>query len=222
METDPEKIKKLAKEKEDENWRFRSFLKMIDKSPEEVDAVVQRLYQEISSKIDCATCRNCCKELIPALEEEDIKRLSRAMELTVDQFRDQYVLKDELGDYTFRERPCPLFKDNKCMYFDDRPRLCKSFPHFITDGFVFRLMGVIRYCSVCPIVYNVYERLKGELWHYDFEDDYEDFEDDYEDFEDDYDDFEDPDDPDDIDSIGVTDILGMLKDIYFRGYDENA
>jgi len=101
METDPEKIKKLAKEKEDENWRFRSFLKMIDKSPEEVDAVVQRLYQEISSKIDCAACRNCCKELIPALEEEDIKRLSRAMELTVDQFRDQYVTKDELGDYTF-------------------------------------------------------------------------------------------------------------------------
>jgi len=89
---------------------------------------------------------------------------------------------------------------------------------------------------VCPIVYNVYERLKNELWHEDFEDDYEDFEDDYEDFEDDYEDFEDDyedfeddyddfeyiDDPDDIDSIGVTDILGLLKDIYFRGYDENA
>lgn len=26
-------------------------------------------------------------------------------------------------------------------------------------------MGVIGNCSICPIVFNVYERLKGELWH---------------------------------------------------------
>jgi len=33
-------------------------------------------------------------------------------------------------------------------------------------------------CSICPIVFNVYEQLKGELWHSaddEFADDQEDF-----------------------------------------------
>ena len=26
-------------------------------------------------------------------------------------------------------------------------------------------IGVVQNCSVCPIVFNVFERLKDELWH---------------------------------------------------------
>jgi len=32
------------------------------------------------------------------------------------------------------------------------------------DYFAFRLIGVIQNCSVCPIAFNVYERLKGMVW----------------------------------------------------------
>ena len=30
-------------------------------------------------------------------------------------------------------------------------------------------MGVIQNYSICPIVFNVYEQLKKELWHRDWE-----------------------------------------------------
>ena len=33
------------------------------------------------------------------------------------------------------------------------------------EEFVFRLIGVIENYEVCPIVFNVYEQLKDELWH---------------------------------------------------------
>jgi len=38
METDLNKIRKLSKEKEDENWEFRSFLKGCDISEEKIDS----------------------------------------------------------------------------------------------------------------------------------------------------------------------------------------
>jgi len=38
MKTDLNKIRKLSKEKEDENWEFRSFLKGCDIPEEKIDA----------------------------------------------------------------------------------------------------------------------------------------------------------------------------------------
>ena len=45
----------------------------------------------------------------------------------------------------------------------------------IKKNFTSRLMGVIGNCSVCPIVFNVYELLKGEIWYKLFSDDFSDF-----------------------------------------------
>lgn len=182
METDPTKIKKRAKEKEDENWEFRAFLKQIDMYPEEIDAIVHRIYEEIASKIDCKACANCCKELLPLLDEEDIEQLSKGLGIPIDQFREQYIVKDEMeGGYTINTMPCPFLENNVCSCGDYRPKNCKSFPHLHKEGFVFKLINVIRYCSVCPIVFNTYERLKDELWHYDFDYDLDDI--DLEDFD---------------------------------------
>lgn len=95
METTPAKIKKLAKEKADENWEFRTFLKQINMRSEEVDAVVHRIYQEIASKIDCKSCANCCKELLPLVDEEDIEQMSQLLGYSVDHFKEQYIVEDE-------------------------------------------------------------------------------------------------------------------------------
>jgi len=54
IETDLEKIQALAREKEEENWEFRSFLKgFCPLSPEEIDRLVHKLNREVSSLIDC-------------------------------------------------------------------------------------------------------------------------------------------------------------------------
>lgn len=51
LETDLKIIKDLSKKNNQENWNFRSFLKSYDATIEEVDSIVHKLYQRISSEI---------------------------------------------------------------------------------------------------------------------------------------------------------------------------
>jgi len=41
LQTDPKTVAKLAKKREEANWRFRTFLKGIDLEVEELDAIAQ-------------------------------------------------------------------------------------------------------------------------------------------------------------------------------------
>jgi Fe-S-cluster containining protein len=57
-------------------------------------------------------------------------------------------------------KPCPFLEGNLCSNYDHRPGDCRSFPHLHKHDFIFRLWNVADNCAVCPIVFNVYERLK--------------------------------------------------------------
>jgi len=164
METNVRKIRKLSKKKDDENWEFRTFLKGCDSK--QVDSIVHRLYREISSEIDCRTCANCCKKIQPVLDQTDVEKLSKGLGIPVAQFKDRYLVKDDEHEkYRFNEMPCPFLKGNTCSCHAYRPKDCASYPHLHKKGFVFRLISVVDNCSVCPIVFNVYERLKDEIWN---------------------------------------------------------
>ena len=163
--TDPREVAKLAREQEDANWRFRTFLKGIDLEPEEVDAIVHKHYEEISARIDCRECGNCCRVSQPVLNEDDVTKLAIGLSVTRETLTKRFLAKDKDGDIVFNKLPCPLLKGNLCSAYEFRPDVCRSFPHLHKDEFIFRLMGIIHNCSVCPIVFNVYERLKDELWH---------------------------------------------------------
>jgi len=166
LETDPKRIAVLAKEKEDTNWAFRCFLKGCDLSIEELDSVVHDLYKNVSSQIDCRQCANCCKVIRPLLEPRDIERLATHLRLSVEEFLSEYLEPDEDGEgYFFKTTPCAFLKDNLCTVYPQRPDACRSYPHLHKHEFVFRLNQVFSNCSVCPIVYNVYERLKQEMQH---------------------------------------------------------
>ena len=167
METDLNRIKKLSKEKEDENWEFRSFLKGCGISEEKIDSIVHKLYKKVSSEIDCRTCANCCKEVQPVLDQEDIKNFSKCLSISIAQFKDQYLVKSkEPEKFVFNKKPCPLLKDNSCLHYPYRPKDCISYPHLHKRDFIFRLIGVVENCSICPIVFNVYEYLKDKIWYH--------------------------------------------------------
>ena len=163
METDINKIKLLSKKRETENVEFRSFLKFVD-DPDEIDEIVHGLYKEISSKIDCTACANCCKIAGPILNNNDIENLSKHCSLEINDFIDNYLDKDEDGEYFFDQMPCRFLENNLCTCYSERPEDCRSYPHLHKDEIISRLYGVITNCSICPIVYNVYERLKEIVW----------------------------------------------------------
>jgi Fe-S-cluster containining protein len=168
VETDVKKIEAIAKRKSDENWRFRTFLKGYDAEIEEIDAILHEIYEEVASLIDCRECANCCRKTKPILRKTDIDILSRGLGISADQLKGRYLIKkedpDEGGEaYTFKHPPCPFLKGNLCTNYDSRPEDCRSYPHLQKDEFVFRLFGVIDNYAVCPIVFNVYERLKARL-----------------------------------------------------------
>jgi Fe-S-cluster containining protein len=166
IETDRARIKELSEARAEANWAFYRYLKESDLFPEEIDAVVHRLYREISAQIECSSCLNCCKQLSPCLDAEELEELSRAMGMAMSEFIAAYLVEDtESHGFVVKGRPCPFLTDAGCSLGAHRPRDCASYPHLGKDGFVFRLMTVIANCAVCPIVFNVYEALKEALWH---------------------------------------------------------
>lgn len=163
LETEPKAIMKLAADREEDNWRFRSFLKGIDLDDEYLDAMVHKHYKAVSDQIDCTSCANCCRELQLVLTHDDVVRLASGLKISKDELIDHYLATDDDGKLTFNTQPCPLLKDNLCSAYDFRPEDCRSYPHLHKNGFVFHLLQAVNNCFVCPIVFNVFERLKEDF-----------------------------------------------------------
>ena len=166
IETDRARIRELAEARAEANWAFYRYLKESDLPPEEIDAVVHRLYREISAQIECSSCLNCCKQLSPCLDAEELEELSRAVGMAASEFIAAYLVDDDGSNgFVVKRRPCPFLTDAGCSLGAHRPRDCASYPHLEKDGLVFRLMTVIANCTICPIVFNVCEALKEALGH---------------------------------------------------------
>ena len=165
LELDLKRIEELGRARDGENWDYRTFLKGHDMSDAELDALVHDIYAEVSAKIDCTQCGNCCKQIGPVLDEADISTFARGLQQPVSGFKETYItLHDDSPDeFEFNALPCPFLKDNRCSNYDYRPQTCRSYPHLHKEGFRSRLIGVIDNYSICPIVFNVFEQLKFEL-----------------------------------------------------------
>ncbi len=165
IETNLKKIKEMGRNKEKENLRFRIFLKTCDLTWNQIDKLVHTLYKRISSKIDCAKCMNCCRQLKVILDDEDIYRLSTALDMDPLEFEELYVRFDENeGAKGFHTKLCPFLQDDCCQVYDSRPKECQNYPYLHKAFFTARLLSVIENYSICPIVFNVYEFLKREIW----------------------------------------------------------
>jgi Fe-S-cluster containining protein len=161
LETDLEKIKALSLIREDENERFRQFLK--NRNDDKTDALVHRLNEVISARIDCTACGNCCKELSPTLSKGDLKQIAEATRKSVEEVIAAYTERDAEGDTSFRHMPCCFLAHNKCTIYQHRPEVCHSFPHLHKPAFSSRLRSAINNYAICPIVFNVIERMKKEM-----------------------------------------------------------
>lgn len=162
IETGLVRIKTLAGKREDENYEFRAFLKA-ECPPEMLDAVTHQLYREVSAAIDCLTCANCCREIAPALDQDDLERFARGLGASSKEFAGEYLMGNDEGGFTFRQTPCPFLHDKHCANYGARPIDCRSYPHLHKENTMGRLLSMVANYSICPIVFNVYEGLKKEL-----------------------------------------------------------
>jgi hypothetical protein len=164
LETDINRIEELTRQKDDEDRRYRCMLETCDLTIDEIDAIVHRHYRAVSEEIECRECGNCCKVFRPLLKAEDIDRLARHLRIPRADFIVEYLDDYENGkEHCFKATPCPFLVDNACTVYPDRPDACRSYPGLHRKGFV-RALGILfPSCSVCPMVYNVYERVKREI-----------------------------------------------------------
>lgn len=167
MASDLVQLRVLAQRKEDENWRFRQFLKTrCDLEPEQIDQRVFEATERVWAGIDCTTCANCCREVKPSFSEQEVSRVAARLGIDRRQFIDQWLERTEAGDenpWQTRTKPCPFLKDNQCSVYEDRPGDCSGYPYLYEPDFVFRTVGMVERTFTCPIVYEVMEKLKGAL-----------------------------------------------------------
>ena len=163
----------MAAERDDENVEFRTFLKQLDISSKELDALVHQINADVSAQIDCTKCANCCKQVKPVLNQADVSTFAAGLRRPASELEQEFLTLIEANppEHQFNQLPCPFLQDDRCSNYDDRPQDCRSYPHLHKDGFVHRLWGVVENYSICPIIFNVYERLKADLWHHDGLDD---------------------------------------------------
>lgn len=169
LETDLSIIASLAEPHWADHWNFRAFLQQNVPS-RKLDLVVKALHEDVSSRIDCTSCANCCRTARPHFDPHDVKRLARGLETSEDKLRES-MREEEDGSLVFCKTPCPLLSDNKCTAYAHRPDDCRLYPHLDRDDFLSLSIGIIENYGTCPIVFNVMTRLK-KSFPYDASQDY--------------------------------------------------
>ncbi len=147
-------LKARATKVQSENKTF--FERLRKKKPKDLDETVHELHEEVFEEIDCLSCANCCKSISPIITERDIERLAKHFRMKENAFIEEYLFRDEDGDFVYKSSPCPfLMPDNYCMVYEQRPKACREYPHTDRRKFHQILKLTLKNTFVCPAVYLV-------------------------------------------------------------------
>jgi hypothetical protein len=102
---EPSKVKKAFEKVEDENYKFRAYLKNYA-DIDELNEQFHQLHKELFSNYDCSKCRNCCREYIVTFEEEELETAAAFVGMTKEDFIGKYIEERSSGKYALKMRPC--------------------------------------------------------------------------------------------------------------------
>lgn len=155
---EPQRLKETAQRYENENIKFRTYLKNRAK-PKDLDRHFAALHKELFAEYDCCTCNNCCRQYAVFLTNEDAERIAGFLRLSPEDFRQNYLQECEDG-YSI-EPPCPfLEQDGKCRVQECKPVECLDFPYTDKPDRFGSLYSVIEFAQSCPVVFELIHRLK--------------------------------------------------------------
>ena len=84
--------------------------------------------------------------------------------MSPDEFVELYLSeKESEGNYWTKHKPCDFWQeDGSCKLGDYKPENCKKYAHTDQPGRMLSLYSVLDAVSVCPIAFEIFERLKVE------------------------------------------------------------
>lgn len=150
-------IEAEAERRLEENDQFRQFVRAQESS---LDQYVQELNDQISSRIDCTECGNCCRSLMINVSKDEALQLAQRMGHSLEQLKQTHLEESLGGQLVINTIPCHFLEDSKCTIYEHRFADCQEFPHLHKDGFRDRLFGILMHYGRCPIVFHVIENLK--------------------------------------------------------------
>ena len=163
MLTDLVQIARLGRQKRDENFRFRAYLKNHRHS----DRRLRRFGEEIQAEIDCTQCANCCRVSETGINQRDVERLAKFLGVTEAEFLRDYSARAEDGELILKrnEDGCVFLKGNLCSVYEARPQNCANFPHVVrgNGSIASRMWQFVDRTNYCPIVYNWMEKVKDDI-----------------------------------------------------------
>jgi Fe-S-cluster containining protein len=149
-----------AQSSKKENKKLISRLKKL--KPKELDSIINNLHEEAFKVIDCLECANCCSSISPAITDNDIQKIAKALRIKPSVVVDKYMYLDDEHDYIMNCSPCPfLMKDNYCEIYDSRPLACKGYPHTDRNKMNQILNLTLKNTAICPAVSYIFEELKN-------------------------------------------------------------
>lgn len=129
-----------------------------------LDTAFHSNHETVFRKTDCLACANCCKTTSPIFRDVDIKRLSKRLRVSEQQFISNYLRMDDENDYVLQSSPCTfLGADNKCDVYEDRPLACREYPHTDRKN-MYQILNLTRKnMEVCPAVVEIVQNVAKKI-----------------------------------------------------------
>jgi len=163
MLTDLVQISRLGRQKRNENFRFRAYLKNHRHS----DRRLRRFGEDIEAQIDCTTCANCCRVSEVGIMDRDVEKLAKFIGVSKEEFLRDSTGRDESNALILKrtEAGCVFLKDNLCTVYEARPQNCANFPHLVrgSGSIASRMWQFVDRTEFCPVVYNWMEKVKEDI-----------------------------------------------------------
>ena len=124
---------------------------------------------EIKTEEKDGRCRNCCKQYAGSIHQKDVGKIAASLRLTAADFQKKYLRNaDAEGMCQTLHVPCDfLNEDGECQLGEYQPESCRKFPYTDQPDRLQSMYSIIGNASVCPVVFEILERLKEE-YHFQY------------------------------------------------------
>jgi Fe-S-cluster containining protein len=154
--------RKFAHKVEQHRSRLRRFLTKVENNPPaDLDLKADMFDKEVWKEIDCLACSNCCRTMTPTYTYQDLRRISKHLHMTMNQFKEKWLYKNRQGEWMNKSTPCQFLdrKTNLCSIYAVRPADCAGFPHLTKKKVVQYIHVHKQNVQHCPATFRWVEKM---------------------------------------------------------------